>query len=222
MLDRSVNHFRILCAIKALEVSGTRAENDWGRSGSEQILETVKGRRRKECANPLYRLGLPAQPVDATPSNALIRQCFPGRSDLLGCTRSKPSQGGVPADLTLESDLAFVFNASRVRSECCVDPLNAPSQSDTARRRSFSSQGYDRINCGCAPSREIARNQRHKQKQKRNARDGRHIPWRYTKEHTGDEPCGRQRRRNAEGCSQKPKHKRFSENEPENTLPLRP
>jgi len=29
----------------------------------------------------------------------------------------------VPADLTLASDLAFVFNASRVRPECCVDPL---------------------------------------------------------------------------------------------------
>jgi hypothetical protein len=69
---------------------------------------------------------LPAQPVDATPSNVLIRQCFPGRTDLFGCTRSKPSQGSVPADLTLASDLTFVFNASRVRPECCVDPLKPP------------------------------------------------------------------------------------------------
>src|SRR6266566_6627826 len=69
---------------------------------------------------------LPAQRVDATPSNALIRQYFPGRSDLFGCPRSKPSQGSVPADLTLASDLAFVFNASRVRLECCVDPLRPP------------------------------------------------------------------------------------------------
>src|SRR5229473_3586795 len=69
---------------------------------------------------------MPAQPVGATPSNALIRQCFPGRSDLFGCTRSKPSQGSVPADLTLATDLAFVFNASRVRPECCVDPLRPP------------------------------------------------------------------------------------------------
>src|SRR5712664_3441089 len=72
------------------------------------------------------RFALPAQPVDATPSNALIRQCFPGRSDLFGCTRSKPSQGSVPADLTLASDLAFVFNANRVLPECCVDPLRPP------------------------------------------------------------------------------------------------
>ena len=69
---------------------------------------------------------MPAQTVDATPSNALIRQCFPGRSDLFGCSRSKPGQGSVPTDLTLASDLAFVFNASRVRLECCVDPLRPP------------------------------------------------------------------------------------------------
>src|SRR6267142_1200014 len=77
-----------------------------------------------------FRLRLPAQPVDATPSNALIRQCFPGRSDLFGCPRSKPSQGSVPADLTLASDLAFVFNATWVRLECCVDPLRPPALPD--------------------------------------------------------------------------------------------
>src|SRR5207244_10001895 len=71
---------------------------------------------------------LPAQRVDATPSNALIRQYFPGRSDLFDRPRSKPSQGSVPADLTLASDLAFVFNASRVRLECCVDPLKLTNQ----------------------------------------------------------------------------------------------
>ena len=42
---------------------------------------------------------LPAQPVDATPSNQLIRHYFPWRTDLFGCTRSKPSQANVPADL---------------------------------------------------------------------------------------------------------------------------
>jgi len=56
----------------------------------------------------------------------LIRQCFPGRSDLFGSTGSKPSPGSVPADLTPASDLAFVFNASWVRPECCVDPLRPP------------------------------------------------------------------------------------------------
>jgi hypothetical protein len=30
-------------------------------------------------------LRVPAQTVDATPSNALIRQCFPGRTDLFRC-----------------------------------------------------------------------------------------------------------------------------------------
>src|SRR5258708_28152047 len=81
-------------------------------------------------SKPLVRLALPAQPVDATPSNALIRQCFPGRSDPFGCTLSKPSQGSVPADLTLANDLAFVFNASRVRPACCVDPLRSPGIPD--------------------------------------------------------------------------------------------
>src|SRR6267378_5457467 len=86
------------------------------------------------CEITLFRLRLPAQPVDATPSNAMIRQCFPGRSDLFGCPRSKPSQGSVPADLTLASDLAFVFNASRVRLECCVDPLRPPRLPGTCTR----------------------------------------------------------------------------------------
>src|SRR6267143_4881568 len=74
----------------------------------------------------LFRLRLPAQPVDATPSNQLIRQYFPWRTDLFGCTRSKPSQGSVPADLTWRAILAFVFNARWVRAECCVDPLKPP------------------------------------------------------------------------------------------------
>jgi hypothetical protein len=72
---------------------------------------------------------MPAQTVDATPSNQGIRQCFPGRSDLFGCPWSKPSRGSVPGDLTLASDLAFVFNARRVRAECCVDPLKPPNLS---------------------------------------------------------------------------------------------
>src|SRR6267142_4034059 len=84
---------------------------------------------------------VPAQPVDATPSNALIRQCFPGRSDLFGCPRSKPSQGSVPADLTLASDLAFVFNASQVRLECCVDPLRPPDLSGPNPRICFLDAG---------------------------------------------------------------------------------
>src|SRR5260370_1309319 len=80
----------------------------------------------------LVRFAVPAQPVDATPSNALIRQYFPGRSDPLGRTRCNPTQVSVPADLTLASDLAFVFNASRVRLECCVVPLRPPREPESA------------------------------------------------------------------------------------------
>jgi hypothetical protein len=39
---------------------------------------------------------VPVQTVDATPSNALIRERFPGRTLLFGRTQSKPSQGSVP------------------------------------------------------------------------------------------------------------------------------
>ena len=74
----------------------------------------------------LFRLRLPAQPVDATPSNQLIRQYFPWRTDLFGCTRSKPSQGSVPTDLTSRAILALVFSARWVRAECCVGPLRLP------------------------------------------------------------------------------------------------
>jgi hypothetical protein len=91
------------------------------------LLETTQRCMTNRCFWALVRQSVPAQPVDATPSNALIRQCFPGRSDLFGCPRSKPSQGSVPTDLTLASDLAFVFNTSRVRLECCVDPLRPPT-----------------------------------------------------------------------------------------------
>jgi hypothetical protein len=47
---------------------------------------------------------VPAQPVDATFSNSLIRQYFPERTDLPGFTQSEPSQGSVPFDSTLVSD----------------------------------------------------------------------------------------------------------------------
>jgi hypothetical protein len=60
--------------------------------------------RRASCQHGAFRYEcgqLPVtQPVDATPSNQLIRQYFPWRTDLSGCTRSKPSQGSIPADLT--------------------------------------------------------------------------------------------------------------------------
>jgi hypothetical protein len=43
-----------------------------------------------------FRFPVPVQTVDATPSNALIRERFPGRTLLFGRTQSKPSQGSVP------------------------------------------------------------------------------------------------------------------------------
>jgi hypothetical protein len=73
------------------------------------------------------RFVVPAQPVDATPSNSLIQRSFADRTHLFDRTRSNPTQDSVPADLTLAGDFVFVFNASRVRPKCCVDPLNPPA-----------------------------------------------------------------------------------------------
>jgi hypothetical protein len=66
----------------------------------ETGLLIPSGKSRNRTLESSFRLTLPAQPVDATPSNQLIRQYFPWRTDLFGHTRSKASQGSVPADLT--------------------------------------------------------------------------------------------------------------------------
>src|SRR6516165_4988570 len=63
------------------------------------LLETFPGggstKSLRTRAAPLAWLVLPVQPVDATPSNALIREWFPDRTHLSGRTRSKPGQGSV-------------------------------------------------------------------------------------------------------------------------------
>ena len=89
-----------------------KLESRWHNLASVRVLIVDEASGNRESPLPLkafFRFALPAQPVDATPSNALIRQSFSGRSDRFGCARSNPSQGSVPADLTLASDLAFVF-----------------------------------------------------------------------------------------------------------------
>src|SRR5580765_4442775 len=75
-------------------------------------------------------LPLPVQTVDATPPNTLIRQCFPGRSDLFGCPRSKPSQGSVLVDLTMASDSGLCFQCKWGSPECCIDLLKPPGLPD--------------------------------------------------------------------------------------------
>src|SRR5229473_872301 len=89
----------------------------------------------------LLRLALPAQTVDATPSNQLIRQYFPWRTDLFGCTRSKPSQGSVPADLTLASKFGPCFQYRLASSQCCVHPLRPPGLPDMSRVAVYAAKG---------------------------------------------------------------------------------
>jgi hypothetical protein len=113
--------------------------NNWRHDAVIRNWGTMRCRSRGRSMRQI----VPAQPVDATPSNALIRPCFPERARLFGCTRSNPSQGSVPADLTLASDLAFVFNASRVRHECCVDPLRPPEFTDTDKSSILGFRPYE-------------------------------------------------------------------------------
>ena len=63
-----------------------------------------------QLASPiqLFRLPLPVQTVDATPSNQLIRQYFPKRIVLYGKTQSEPKQGSVLFESTLANEIGFV------------------------------------------------------------------------------------------------------------------
>jgi hypothetical protein len=56
----------------------------------------------------LVRLALPAQPIDATPSNPLIGQHFPLRIGPYGKTQSEPKQGSVLFDSTLANETSLI------------------------------------------------------------------------------------------------------------------
>jgi hypothetical protein len=92
---------------------------------------------------PIVAFKLPAQTVDATPSNAQIRRSFLERRDLFDATPSNPSQGSVPAVPVLRSDSAFIFSGIRVRAECCTDPLKPP-------HKSVSREGIRDRHCGAS------------------------------------------------------------------------
>ena len=50
----------------------------------------------------------------------------PGEAIHLAVLGQNSSQGSVPTDLAVPSDLAFVFNENCVRAECGADPLRRP------------------------------------------------------------------------------------------------
>ena len=105
------------------------------------------GAIQERCRVPTFRLlarGSWGVPVAAVEPRVVLdpgqkvacTSYFPPLTDgrtgreLLGGTASKPSQGGVSVVQTLASGLPFLFNASRVRAECCVDPLKPPRKPD--------------------------------------------------------------------------------------------
>src|ERR1017187_9608088 len=61
---------------------------------------------------PYVRLPLPAQPVDATPSNQLIQQCFPSENRYAQVCSIRPSQGGVSFALHMRRTLTFYTRGS--------------------------------------------------------------------------------------------------------------
>ena len=73
---------------------------------------------------------MPAQPVDATPSNRLIRQYFPSRIDLYGSTQSEPKQGSVLFESTLAYEISLLDSYKKTSSKCCIDRLSRQGLSE--------------------------------------------------------------------------------------------
>jgi hypothetical protein len=63
----------------------------------------------------IVRLRLPAQPVDATPSDQLIRQYFPEKTDLSGCAQSDLDRVVFRLNQRSRTTLAVETPASRLR-----------------------------------------------------------------------------------------------------------
>jgi glutamate/tyrosine decarboxylase-like PLP-dependent enzyme len=131
MLDVLEKDGRIF--LSGTTINGQRAlplRGSWNSSPAPSPSGTRSGSKKAlRKSSPMSRRISRLQTVDATPSNALIRPCFPRLNPFVCCTRSNPSQGSVPAHLIRVSDLVFVFNASRARPKCCVDPLRPPNLS---------------------------------------------------------------------------------------------
>src|ERR1700691_5781414 len=84
------------------------------------------------------RLALPAQPVDATPSSALLRHCLRGRTIMFGRTRSIPSQSSVPAGLILARDSGVCFQCQAGSSLVLRRPIEITSIKVEVKKKHFS------------------------------------------------------------------------------------
>jgi hypothetical protein len=75
------------------------------------------------------RLTLPAQWVDATPSNQLIRQYFRLENRSVRLYPIRTRQGGVSFESTLANDFKLLRPGKHTSSQCCVDPWRPPALS---------------------------------------------------------------------------------------------
>jgi hypothetical protein len=69
-------------------------------------------------------IGVPVQPVDATPSDRLIWQYFPSRIDLYGSRELEPKQGSVLFESKLANEITFVDSFKKTSNKCCIDRLS--------------------------------------------------------------------------------------------------
>src|SRR5438309_1224806 len=93
---------------------------------------------------------VPAQPVDATPSNQLIGQYFTPERRSVWLYSIKPIQGSVFLNQPSRPTFALRTPASRRVERCCADPLRPPGLSATgllwAEKRA--SQALSDLRCG--------------------------------------------------------------------------
>jgi hypothetical protein len=71
-----------------------------GHLAGPNVKEVARDAKRN-AATTSFRLPVPAQPVDATPSSQLIRQYFPLENRSVRLYSIRPGQGGVPFESTL-------------------------------------------------------------------------------------------------------------------------
>jgi hypothetical protein len=69
---------------------------------------------RRSSSTSSVRLRVPAQPVNATPSSALIRQCLRGRTVCLATLSQNLARAAFRPVQPFQAILDFVFNARRV------------------------------------------------------------------------------------------------------------
>src|SRR6266478_3584231 len=84
------------------------------------------GSDSNSAAKARFREAVPAQPVDATPSNQLIRQYFSRAPISKAVLNQNLNRAVFSFNQRSRMNLAFETPADTSSAECCVDPLRPP------------------------------------------------------------------------------------------------